>query len=379
MGHVARSSFAQFKGLLFAFALVLVLSGGVRGEAFQSYQYIGTFSVPASSSMFDALPDGRVVALSGADVYLESAPASGSFSLHGTLPDADLPSFGAAFLRVSSDGTKLAVGNNGGATFGNYRVGVFAVASLTGVWHSALHYDAAWVDNSRLAVTAGVFGDPSYVSVLDTTSPNPNSPDNRTVISGIGGASGGIALDAQGNIFTGNGFVGAGPSDTGVIKAFLDSSWEAAYTGGTPINFETQGMFIVDVLSASPMAFDGEGNLLVGGGDFSLPAETDHVALIRASAIAGALGGGGPVNANDPTQVRRLDPDAPNDFNFYYASTSPSMGRVYAKDLSESTVHVYLDITNMPAASTWGMINFALLVSIAGSLALHRRVGGGVG
>jgi hypothetical protein len=289
-----------------------------------------------------------------------------------------LPTFGAAFLRVSPDGTKFAVGNNGGASFSNYRVGVFSIATLSGVWFAVLHYDAAWVDDTRLAVTAGVFGDPSYVSVLDTASPNPESPSNPTVISGIGGSSGGVALDTAGNLFTGNGFVGAGPSETGVIMAFTESAWEAAYAGGTPLNFETQGALIADVLSASPMVFDAQGNLLVGGGDFSLPSETDHVALIRASAIGSALGGQGPANVNDPAQVRRLDPDVPNAFNFFYASANAAIARIYAKDFSETTVHVYLDTTNVPAASTWGLIHFSLLVSIAGSIALHRRGMGAV-
>lgn len=375
MDHLIQRQFFRLRGLAYTAAFVLVLSGGVRGDAFQSYQRIGTFSLPASSSMFDALPDGRVLALSGAGVYLETAPASGAFALAGTLAGADFPSFGAAFVRVSPDGTKFAVGNNGGSSFGDYRIGVFSVKTLTGVWFSALHYDAAWVDSSRIAITAGVFGDPSYVSILDTNSPNANSPDNRTVVSGIGGSSGGVALDPAGNLFTGNGFEGAGPSSTGAIKAFPHAAWEAAYAGGTALNFETQGTLVVDVLSASPLDFDAEGNLLVGGGDFSLPGEADQVALVRATAIAAALAGQGPANTSDPAQVRRLDPDEANDANFYYATANAALARIYAKDFSGAAVHVYLDTTNVPAASTWGMINLGLLVSVAGSLVLRHPAG----
>jgi hypothetical protein len=286
---------------------------------------------------------------------------------------ADFPSFGAALLRVSPDGTRFAVGNNGGSSFSDFRIGVFNVSNLAGNWFSAAHYDAAWIDLQRLAITAGDFGSPAFVTVLDTNSPNPLDPDNRTVITGIGGASGGIAFDDQGNLYTGNGFTGAGPSGTGAIRAFSSPLWETAYASGPAVNFETQGSLVVDVLSASPLDFDAEGNLLVGGGDFSESSETDYVAVVRASAIAAALAGQGPANTGNPAQVRKLDPDSANDFNFFFAASIPALSRLYVKDSSETTVHVYLDTTGIPAVSTWGAVNLALLMSIVGSIALHRR------
>lgn len=370
--HSARTSVGVYVTTFLV--CVAVLSGRARGEAFSSYQKIGTFSLPAGAVMFDSLPDGRVITLAGSTVYVETGPASGDFAPAGTLAGADFPSFGAAFLRVSPDGTQFAVGNNGGSSFSNYRIGVFAISNLAGNWFDAAHYDASWVDDQRLAITAGDFGSPAYVTVLDTSSPDPLNPDSRTVIEGIGGSSGGVAFDSQGNLYTGNGFVGDGPSGTGAIKAFSISLWETAYANSTPLNFETQGMLIVDILSASPLDFDGEGNLLVGGGDFSESGQTGYVALIRASAIAAALSGQGAASINDPEQVRRLDPDTANDFEFYYTTSNPALSRIYVRDFGDNMpVHVYLDTTGIPAASTWGVINLALLVSIAGSLALHRR------
>ncbi len=336
------------------------------------------FTLPVGAAMFDVLPDGRIITLAGSNVYIETAPTSGTFSSTGTLSGADFPSFGAAFLRVSPDGTRFAVGNNGGASFSNYKIGVFNVGNLAGTWFTAAHYDAAWIDNQRLAITAGDFGSPAFVTVLDTSSPNPSSPDNRTIISGIGGASGGVAFDMSGNLFTGNGFAGDGPSGTGAIRAFSSSLWETAYANSTPLNFETQGLLIVDVLSASPLEFDGEGNLLAGGGDFSQSGETDYVAVVRASAIAASLAGQGAVNTSDPAKVRKLDPDAGNDFNYFFTTANPALSRIYAKDAGETTVHVYLDTTNVPAASTWGVINLALLVCVAGSMAIHRRAADGI-
>ncbi len=380
VGHgLVQSRHARSKTVLLGLRLamagvsVAVLSGGARGEAFSSYQKIGTFSLPAGAAMFDSLPDGRLITLSGSTVYLETAPSSGSFASAGNLVGADFPSFGAAFLRVSPDGTRFAVGNNGGSSFSSFRVGIFTINGLAGDWFAATHYDAAWIDNQRLAVTAGDFGSPAFVTVLDTASSDPLNPDNPTIITGIGGASSGIAFDNQGNLYTGNGFVGAGPSGTGAIKAFSSSLWETAYAGGPALNFETQGTLVVDILSASPLDFDAEGNLLVGGGDFSVSSETDYIAVVRAAAIASTLGGNGPVNTGDPAQVRKLDPDSANDFNFFFAASNAALSRIYAKDASETTVHVYLDTTGIPAASTWGVINLALLIGIGSTLILRRN------
>ncbi|MDO8630656.1 MAG: hypothetical protein Q7R41_09185 [Phycisphaerales bacterium] len=350
-----------------------VLPDGVRGDAFTGYQLVGRFSLPPEAAVFDALADGRIIALAGANVYVESAPASRSFSFLGTLPGADFPSFGAAFLAVSPDGTRFAAGNNGGSSFANYRVGVFSVALLSGEWFAAAHFDGAWIDDTHLALTAGDFVNPSIVTVLDTTSIDPNQPTNPTIINGIGGASAGVALDPAGNLYTGNGFVSGGPSGTGAVRAFRNADWTAALSGGPVLNFETDGIAVVDILSASPLGFDNEGNLFIGGGDFSNANEFDFVALVRASAIADALAGMGPANAGDAAEVRRLDPDPANDFNFFSVVFNPALGRLYAKDAGNTLVHFYQDTTGIPAVSTWGVITLALLTTIAGTLLLRQR------
>jgi hypothetical protein len=295
------------------------------------------------------LNDGRVITPVGAKVYVETSPGSHSFTQTGTLPAADFPSFGAAFIRVSPDGTQIAVGNNGGTSFSNYQVGVFDVHSLAGDWFAAHHLDAEWIDNAHIALTAGDFGSPSVVTVLDTASPNPPSPTNITIIDNIGGASGGIAFDSAGNLHTGNGFQTSGPSGTGAVKAFPHAAWTAALKGGPPLDFEEGGVLVVDVLSASPLAFDRQGDLLVGGGDFSSSSDTDFVALVRASAVANALSGMGPADSSNSDQVRRLDPDPANDFNYFSVNYDPTLGRLYVRDSGSATVHTYMDVSTIPA------------------------------
>lgn len=359
--------------IAFAACCVTVLPEGVRGDAFTGYQLVGRFALPPGAAVFDALADGRIITLTGTDVYVESAPGSKSFVPVGALPGADFPSFGPAFLVVSPDGTRFAVGNNGGASFTNYQVGVFSVATLSGNWFAAVHFDGAWIDNTHIALTAGDFVAPSFVTVLDTTSADPSNPTNPTIINGIGGASAGVALDAAGYLYTGNGFESGGPSGTGAVKAFINAEWTAALSGGPVLNFETDGITIVDILSASPLGFDNEGNLFVGGGDFSKGNEFDFVALVRASTIADALAGMGPANAGDPAEVRRLDPDPANDFNFFSVVFNPALERLYAKDFDGTLVHAYQDTTGIPAVSTWGVINLALLTMTGGTLLLRRR------
>ncbi len=343
----------------------------VRGDAFSAYQHTGSFLLPAGSGPFDPLSDGRLLVLVGSDVYIETAPSSQSFTLHGTLAGADFPSFGAAFVRVSPNGMKIAVGNNGGASFSNYQVGVFDLPALSGTWFTAGHFDGEWIDNTLVALTAGDFSNPSIVTVLDTSSPNPLAPINPTIVDNIGGASGGIAFDAAANLYSGNGFTTSGPSGTGAIKMFSNAAWTGALSGGPIIDFEAEGTLIVDVLSASPIGFDAEGNFFVGGGDFSSSTDLDFVALVRQSAVAEAIAGMGAADPNDSAEVRQLDPDSANDFNFFTTNANPITHALYVRE--GDVVHMYHDTAFVPTVSQWGLANLSLLLTVAGTLLLRRR------
>lgn len=320
---------------VFAFISAWAVCAGaistVRADAFSSYQLQGSFQLPNGASGLEALPDGRLLTVAGHFVHVESAAGTRAFAAFGTLADADFSSFGPGFVRVSPDGTRVAVGNGGGASFGNYEVGVFALSDLSGTWFSANHFDAAWVDNRSIALTGSTFGSPSYVSFLDTTSVDTANPFNPIAIDGIGGASGGITFDTQGYLYTGNGFAISGPSGTGVVKAFSPGAWVGALTSGTPLSFESSGMTVVDILSGGSLGFDDQGNLFVGGGDFT-GADQNFAALIHASAVAGALSGGGAVDVLDMSQVRRLDPDGNSSFNFYGATFNETLHELYVYD-----------------------------------------------
>jgi hypothetical protein len=323
----------------------------VQGDDFTDYEYADVFQLPGASvfqePVFDVLSNGRLITLVGTlveskvevEVYRETAVGSRSFVSLGSLVNADFNSWGAAFLRVSPDGTKIAVGNNGGASYYDYEVGVFDLGTLTGDWFPVNHYDAEWIDNANLALTAGSWGTPSVVTALDTTS-SPLSPVNPEFIEGIGGSSSGITFDAAGNLYTGNGYDGDGQSDTGWIKSFSSADLKSALSSGVPLNFEASGMLIGDVLSAASLGFDAEGNLHVGGGDYAArPLEWDNAALIRASEVEEALLGYGPADSTNALEVRRFDPDSANDANTYDVNYNDVTGELYFRDYA--TVYTY--------------------------------------
>jgi hypothetical protein len=368
-------------GCFAAVVCALAAAPAARADVFSSYQPAGSFVLPGATVALDALPDGRLVTVVvqatpvvQAIVFRETAPGSGAFASLGALPGADVPSFGAAFLRVSPDGTRIAVGNNGGASFANFQVGVFTIAGFAGAWFTANHFDGAWIDNRFVALTAGNFGSPSFVTALDTASPSPGAPSNAVVVANIGGASGGVALDAAGNLYTANGFQLGGPSATGAVRAFSSVTWRAALTSGVPLSFETQGVPIVNLLSGDPLVFDAGGDLVIGGGNtMSQPPDENYFGIVRAAYVQQALGGGGPIPPADPTRVMRLDPD-PAAGSFYTVVANRPLQEVVGVPSGSTTAYVFRSSpVTVPATSPWALSLLALALAGGGWAAARRR------
>ncbi len=361
----------RYASLLVGLLVVGVSAARTNADAVEQYVLSGSYELPVGSSAMDVLADGRVIALSGDQLYVETAAASRVFTLVGTLPAADISSYGVAFLAASPDGTRIAVGNNGGVSGADYRVGVFSFPSLSGVWFSSNHFTGTWMDATHLAIAAGDFTTGEVIA-LDVTSPDPANPIVVTILSGIGGASGGVAFDQFGSLYVGNGFMSTGPSSTGAVKAFSETAWRGAMNGGGPINYETAGDLVVDILSATSLGFDAEDNLHVAGGDFNI-SKVDFVALVRGPNVWNATHGGGSVDIADTTQVRRLDPDLANAFNFYGVVANKTTRELLLRSAGERTVYVYADPTPpVPTVSAWGLMGTALLGLIAGTLAFQR-------
>jgi hypothetical protein len=352
-------------------ALALVAGAGeARSDAFDEYALSRVVQLPGAGPL-DVLPDGRIIVLDLDEVFVETVAMSGQFASLGRLPGADIAGPEAAFLQVSPDGQRIAVGNNGGRSFTNFLVGVFELPALTGAWLAADHTLAAWLDDSQLALSA--FG--GVVTILNVDSPDPQAPDNTLVVHNIGGASAGVCFDARGRLYTGNGFALGGPSLTGTVKAFESSSWMPALSGGPPADFEADGEVVVVALSASPLGFDNEGNLFFGGGDFLAdpprPPFADALGLVRAPVVAAAAGGAGPADVSDSAQVRFLDPDVPAD-DFFAVFYNPQTAELYAKDFASAELHVLLPAGQVPLLSTGGTALLAALVCAAGAVVIHN-------
>jgi hypothetical protein len=280
----------------------------------------------------DCLPDGRIIAVTGNTIYLERGLRTGQFDPVAAL---DATHTGGAtdpaFLRVSPNGATIAIGAGFGkpvvvfpaAALGSPGAPTVLTDSVAGYFEVS-HYDAAWRDNTHLAITSGDFGSPSIVSFLDTTS-SPAAPVNPTVIQSIGGSPGGIAFDSNGYLYTGVGF-DTDPFDqsrTGTVRAFLAGDLDHG-----PLVFDTFGRNIGEFLSADTLDFDAEGNLFVGGGD--PPSDAGYLGLVSRGGIVSGLAGM-PVDTDLPEYYRRLDPRG-DGMGYYGAAFNDATGELLIAD-----------------------------------------------
>ena len=277
-------------------------------------------------TLFGAIFDGRIVAITTVDGNSEpqgGSPATptvhiqtsvgGPFAEVGPLPldGHDWPDFGGSFMAVSPSGDRIAVGNNDDG------VAVFPATSLAPssgvpapIWFDVGNNVGAWHDEQVLAISNfGASG--GEVVILDT-----NTAAVDTVVTGIG-ASAGVAFDAAGHLYTGEGF-SSGGKPTGQVRRFERARWQEAIALDTPLSFQSDldGMDVVQYTSAASLAFDDEGNLIMGGGRFDRPpAESDGFGIYRPA--DGAL--------------RELDPNGLVG-NFYNIAYNGVTGEIYANE-----------------------------------------------
>lgn len=342
-----------------------------------AYHVVRSFTLPAPNALsggnvlFDAMPDGRLLMLNGATLSVETSLQSGTFDPIGEIAGF-APLFGPSFIAVSPDGTKAAVGSNGS---GN--VGVFPISDpAQSIYYNMADLAGRWIDDSRLATTGG-----SSVQVLEV-----GGGPARAAVSAIGGAVGGLAFDAAGNLYATNGFDGSGPSETGWVKAFTKADWEAALANFTPLAFEVDGVPIADLLSASPVGFDALGNMFVGGGDFfGSSGDFGYAALVDSTAVAAALAipsATPPVTAVSPAGILRkfsspqstVDNFQPPNWGYNEAT-----GELYLNYLfADGVVTVYA----IPEPAAWqlaGMVGIAFSATVVRRRRCRASLAGGAG
>ena len=299
-------------GLLGTAVVILLLAGpGQAADNFflygnQGEQNITDAAAPTvggslgSQSWFTAVEyftagaqKGRMLAATGTRIYISSG--SGNDVQWTLVAEVDYL-MDPGFIRISPSGSQVALGLGFGQPLLVFDATVLDGGSPESPVHlidSPLvktfyenYYDFAWVDESHLVINGGwwvVYGELSRsgIAALNITDEN-----NYTVpVCGrIMGASSGIAVDEDKNLYFG---IGSGGNRTGEIKVFPASVW---WTGSGPTGRElfydeTQGSFVIaqNVLSSAYLGFDGEGNLHVGGGQYvqANPAEVGFAALIN--------------------------------------------------------------------------------------------------
>lgn len=329
--------------------------GEARGDAFGAYgppanpwsvESLPNIGVGSFSVSYDVLADGRVVAVTGNSVLVESGVNTNAYDVVATFDaTATGGSVDPSFVRVSPDGSRIAVGGGFGKPVAIFDTGTLGTpgspTTLTRTenggntkYFAVGHFDAEWADGDHLAITGGDFGSDAFVTLLDATS-SPATPDNFLILNHIDGASGGITFDAAGRLYTGNGFDNspgaAGTSVTGTIRAFDAADWQAAI-GGTPLDFESDGTFVAEILSANSLGFDAEGDLFVGGGDFGTtgePFDAGYMALIDDAALADALSGVDPITPGDASELRMFDPEG-SGLTSFIPNANPVTGELLA-------------------------------------------------
>ncbi len=271
--------------------------------------------------------EGRILAATGKSIYLQKTYGPTSSDPEHWLKVATVSNnMDPSFVRISPDGTKIALGLGYGQPLlvfptslldpenppllidadGNPASGVTA--------YNVNYYDADWVDNQHLVINGGKWPGPEYVSgvgVLDTSNPN---DQGTALITNIPGASAGVAVDAAGNLVTGIGFAPGPPNRTGEIKLWNSSEWSTS--PDSPLDYEDNNRLVAqNVLSAAYLGFDEEGNLHVGGGDaFGTggASENGYAALISKAVVdrvADPSGPGNPVDESNSAEYREFAPD----------------------------------------------------------------------
>ncbi|WP_437927799.1 dockerin type I domain-containing protein [Sorangium sp. So ce291] len=324
----------------FVTAALLLLSPSVFADAFDEYagNTSYTFNLPAIadgwSVALDGFPTtlqeidgyelaGRLLVANDQTLYLQKNYGSSVYLPVATLSDGPMD---PSFLAISPDGSTIALGVGYGAPLLVFPSSILSITSppdllshVDVIELDVEYYDGAWYGNDALVINGGWSGPGGYTSgvyALDlTASPIAEIP----LITSIPGASGGIAVDSEGNLVTGIAYQ-TSPNRTGELRIWAAADIQDVIDGvaGAYAYSGSEGSLLAsNVLSAAALGFDEDDTLHVGGGDaFGVggASENGYAALIRASVVASVVGGSQtPVNEGSSSQYRELVPDACED------------------------------------------------------------------
>ncbi len=298
-----------------------------------AYVGFGSYALPTVPSVFDVSPDGRLICITetGAIVHQNAVNigGGGAYAPLGSLPAGSVPNFGAGFLRISPDGTRCAIGDNGAAN----RVHVLSISALsvsgptTPVTISVPNFDAAWGEFSTLYVN----GSPSFGVAPSLYQVETSTGSWTDVVTHIGDGSGGVAVRGA-RVYTAIGFDAAGIL-TGQVRSFSLSSSAGS---PPPVAFST-GLLAAQASTGNSLAFDATGDLIEAG-----------------------FGGVSVIDLST-SQIYNLPGLSPT--GFYSAAFNAFTSEILVRDFGSPTVLRY----GIPAPAS------ATLLGLAGILAVRRR------
>jgi len=283
--------------------------------------------------------EGRIICVTGNNIYLQrTLPSTLWSNPSANYPPSNSPKYilvatrssssymDPAFVRVSPDGTKIAIGAGYGQSIYIVPTSILSASSPPDIAtdpnvtiYGNAHYDGEWYDNTYFAIDGGTWPDASSngIVIIDTS-----TGTNRVVISNKPGASSGVTFDSNGNLYCAIGYLSSPPNRTGEIKGFSYSSWWNAWQNSTQLDYETDGVLVANnILSGGYLGFDDQGNMHVGGGDaFGSGGATEvgYAAIIHSDVFNNPSrpdiwNGGSPVDESNPAEYKQLQPDPNKD------------------------------------------------------------------
>lgn len=246
------------------------------------------------STTFDFLPDDRLVIYTGFDVSIQDQLSSSDFDFLGTLPPGIAGGIDPAFIVTAPDASFFVLGTGANAFPEPFNGSIFTLPRTGGeaelIASIPLNFSASFrrgqTDELFVNRGEGNFSGSEVERLLLPTG------EIQTVIDDIPGASAGVGFDGFGNLYTGIG-LDRGRQRTGEIRRFSSQDVDQSIQTGIPLDFDDDGEFVAQVLSATGLVFDEEGDLWVAGGNLSGNGQQGFIAE---------------VNPQTGELIRRIDP-----------------------------------------------------------------------
>ena len=271
------------------------------------------------STVFDFLPDDRLVTFNGFEISIQNRPGSSDFEPIGTLPSEFAGGSDAAFILTEPDADFFVLSTGADGNIFTLPITGGEAELITNIpLNFSATFDSEQSDElfiNRGTQPSGPFTG-SQVEQLSLL-----TGDIQTIIEDIPGASAGVGFDSFGNLYTGIGLDPDGQR-TGEIRRFLSDDVDESIQTGTPLDFDDDGEFVAQVLSATGLVFDEEGDLWVAGGALSENGQQGFIAEVNP--LSGEI-------------IRRVDPSdgdpmsGPQNF-FQIGITDPISSTIGATD-----------------------------------------------